>query len=233
MCTVTYLPKDHHSFLLTHNRDEHHSRGVAHLPIKKALQSAICLAPIDSTAGGTWIATSEQFTLCLLNGGFVKHTQNPPYRHSRGHIIFDFFSYNNVEHFVKDYSLENIEPFTLILIEHQDRRVNELVYDGQEIHHASIVQDEPHIWSSTTLYTEADREKRKTYFQKFIQSGVLTQEEIIKFHKNTYDSYEGEGIQINRNEILKTVSLTSISKSETISMYYEDFLHHQKLSFEL
>ncbi len=62
---------------------------------------------------------------------------------------------------------------------------------------------------------------------------MLTQEEIIKFHKNTYDSCEGEGIQINRNEILKTVSLTSISKSETISMYYEDFLHHQKLSIEL
>ncbi len=159
MCTVTYLPKNHHSFILTHNRDEHHSRGVAHLPIKKALKNAICVAPIDSNAGGTWIATSQQFTLCLLNGGFVKHKQNPPYRHSRGHIIFDFFSYNNVEHFVRDYSFENIEPFTLILIEHKGRRVNELIYDGQKIHHAFIAQDELHIWSFFTLYTEVDREK--------------------------------------------------------------------------
>jgi hypothetical protein len=233
VCTVTYLPKNHHSFIVTHNRDEHHSRGVAHLPIRKTFPNAICLAPIDSNAGGTWIATSEQFTLCLLNGGFVKHKQNPPYRHSRGHIIFDFFSYKGVEHFVKDYSFDGIEPFTLILIQHDGRVVNELVFDGQQIHHVLIPQDIPHIWSSSTLYTEADRLKRITYFEKFIQKGILTQEEIISFHQNKYDLYDGEGIQINRNEILKTVSLTSISKSEVISMYYEDFLHSQKMSIEL
>ncbi len=169
MCTVTYLPKGHNAFILTHNRDEHHSRGLAQLPEKRAIEQSICLAPVDSTAGGTWIATSEQFTLCLLNGGFVKHTSNPTYRHSRGHIIFDFFLYNNVGKFLQEYRFEDIEPFTLILINHEGRVVTELVYDGKAIHHALVNQETPHIWSSSTLYSEADRLRRKIYFQKRVR----------------------------------------------------------------
>ncbi|GBL36066.1 hypothetical protein EMGBS15_16610 [Filimonas sp.] len=92
MCTVTYLPVSSSSFILTHNRDEHHTRAIALLPEKKTMQDIEIIFPTDQQGGGTWIATSKEFTLCLLNGGFEKHIPSPPYRHSRGLVILDFLS---------------------------------------------------------------------------------------------------------------------------------------------
>ncbi len=233
MCTVTYLPKTNSGFILTHNRDEHYLRGIAFMPEIKIVQNTSVLAPADSQAGGTWIATSAGYTLCLLNGGFIKHHHKPPYRHSRGKIILDFFQYKNVESFANDYDLQDIEPFTLIIIEHDKREIHQLVYDESKLHHEILNNDLPHIWSSASLYTEEDRTRRRVYFEHFLQNNIYSQEEIIRFHTNKYEQYTDEGIQINRENILKTVSLTSINKSDNILMYYEDFIQDQSISLSL
>nr|MBP6455490.1 NRDE family protein [Chitinophagaceae bacterium] len=86
MCTVSFLPVNKTSFILTHNRDEHINRGVAFLPIFYEISSNKIVFPKDSKANGTWISTSKNYSLCLLNGGFEKHKHEPPYKHSRGQL---------------------------------------------------------------------------------------------------------------------------------------------------
>lgn len=233
MCTVTYLPKENTDYILTHNRDEHHTRSIALLPQIKILNNTNVLFPKDQQGGGTWIATSESFTLCLLNGGFVKHSHNPPYRHSRGLVILDFFAFKNVETFFDNYNLKEIEPFTLIIIDNTLRKLYQIVFDGNKTHLETKDESVAHIWSSVSLYSEEERNNREKYFERFKRNGIFTQEEIINFHTNQFEEYEHEGIQINRDDILKTVSLTSIIKSETITMFYKDFIQNLTLTHDL
>lgn len=233
MCTVTFLPKTKKSYLLTHNRDEHHTRSIALLPEKKFIHGQAILLPTDSKAGGTWFAASNDFTLCILNGGFEKHVSSPPYRHSRGNVIIDFFKFNDIILFSKEYSIDNIEPFTLIIVDNNTQQLFQLINDGTQFHIEEKDCLIPHIWSSTTLYSNEKRTIRKNIFEKFIAQNNFSQNAIIDFHTNKFENYEDEGIQINRNEILKTVSLTSLHKEEKISLKYFDFIEHKSSEIEL
>lgn len=233
MCTVTYLPKANRHFLLTHNRDEHYTRAIATFPQAKILGNQKVLYPTDKKAGGTWIATSLHYTLCILNGGFQKHIYTPPYKHSRGKIIIDFFEFQNPELFLQNYNVYNIEPFTLIIIEHHQNKIHQLVFDGIQKHHSFKDYSLPHIWSSSTLYDEKSRKIRETYFTRFVNQNQFNQKDIIQFHENKFEKYDTEGIQINRNNILKTVSLTSIKKEAHIEMYYKDFFENKTETFAL
>lgn len=233
MCTVTFLPKTPQSYILTHNRDEHYTRSIAFLPEKKIIHGHTVLLPVDSKAYGTWFAASNDFTLCILNGGFDKHIAKPPYRHSRGNVILDFFKYNAVKPFSESYSIKNIEPFTLIIIENKTQQIFQIVNDGFKIHLEKKDKSIPHIWSSTTLYSNEKKETRKKYFEKFLTQNNFSQNAIIDFHTNKFEIYDEEGIQINRNDILKTVSLTSIIKEEKITMKYFDFIENKSTDIEL
>jgi uncharacterized protein with NRDE domain len=52
--------------------------------------------PKDTDAGGTWIVMKENGDAAvLLNGAFINHTAEPPYRLSRGIILLDIFSTEN------------------------------------------------------------------------------------------------------------------------------------------
>ena len=101
MCTVTYIPSNKDSYILTSNRDESPQRASAEIPKKYKIFDQDIFFPRDPQAGGTWIASSEEnYTLCLLNGAFKKHKWNPPYRMSRGLVLLDFFKYNNTNKFL-------------------------------------------------------------------------------------------------------------------------------------
>lgn len=233
MCTVTYLPKSNQHFILTHNRDEHHTRGLAFFPKKEIIHKSEVLIPTDVNAGGTWIATSKEYTLCLLNGGATKHISTPPYRHSRGFIILDFFKYNNTNHFFDQYNINQIEPFTLIIVAHEPRALYQIVSDGTTWQMSTLDDHENHIWSSTTLYSDEERQIRNEYFKSFIEKNEWSKKAIIAFHTNKYKSEAETLIQINKQNILKTVSLTSILNEGNISMTYLDFNQDKESYLEL
>jgi uncharacterized protein with NRDE domain len=129
MCTVTYLPFSNNSFLLTSSRDEKPSRASALAPEYYSVAENQLLFPKDQQAQGTWIAVNEKGrTLCLLNGGVEKHIPSPPYQRSRGLVLLDVFSYDSLGIFTTQYSLQNIEPFTLIEI--QGELLTELRWTG-------------------------------------------------------------------------------------------------------
>ena len=236
MCTVTYLPLSKSSFILTHNRDEHYTRSIATLPEKRMVHGEEIVYPKDEQGGGTWFAAGKEFTLCLLNGGFQKHIQTPPYRHSRGLVIPDFFSYAHVERFVEEYNFKDLEPFTMIILQHDTQQVHQVVKDVDELHYSVKDNSIHHISSSTTLYTPEEREKRRVWFEQWNKDHPsYSQQDIIDFQMSPHDETGNEGIRINRDAILSTVSLTSVLKNEKneISMFYEDLLQHKKREIDI
>jgi uncharacterized protein with NRDE domain len=236
LCTVTYLPISNSSFILTHNRDEHFTRSIANLPAFYTKNNQRIVYPKDEQGGGTWFASSDKYTLCLLNGGFEKHQPKPPYKHSRGLVILDFFEFDSVESFKDDYDFSGIEPFTLLIIEHDSLKLFEFIQTETNIHYRELNAHQPAIWSSTTLYSNEARNLRLTMFSEWLLNRkIYSQEAIIQFHKYKESHIEKEGIMIDRNSILKTVSLTSVMKTDqnSISIYYEDFIQQKNLALDI
>lgn len=231
MCTVTFLPKGKNDYILTSNRDEAPKRA-AHPPKAYALAEKEIFFPKDPLAGGSWIATDKkQFTVCLLNGGFEKHRHIPPYRMSRGQMVLQFFQFEGFQHFKDRFEFQGMEPFTLVVVEaeHQGNHLDQLVWDGSQIHHSSLDPTKSFIWSSSTLYPQAVRNERRNWFDIWVeQQQVFLQSEIISFHKSGGKGDAWNDFIMNRNEVVKTVSITSIEKdSSGFHMIYEDLLREK------
>lgn len=128
MCTVTYLPVSVHSFILTSNRDEKIIRRVALTPQTNSIGEQIILYPKDTQGGGTWIATTAEKTICLLNGAFKPHQRVDHYKHSRGKVVLAAFEYTSIYDFITHYDFRGIEPFTLVIVENY--QLYELRWNG-------------------------------------------------------------------------------------------------------
>lgn len=230
MCTVTFIPIKNKGYILTSSRDEKTSRPSAIFPQKYLVNNEQLFFPKDSLAGGTWVLTSmNNFTLCLLNGAFEKHESNPPYKISRGLMVLDFFKYNNIDKFITEYNFENIENFTLIIVDSNNGLgLYELRWDGEILHKKTVDVSKPHIWSSCTLYTETAIKNRVYWFDKFInKTEVLSKESIILFHKNAGDGSLENSIMMNRENKVKTVSITCIENSDY--GYTMDYLNTENM----
>ncbi|MES2655441.1 MAG: NRDE family protein [Bacteroidota bacterium] len=228
MCTVTFLPfKNGSGYMLTSSRDEKVIRPNAINPQKYSLYGQTVFFPKDKQAGGTWVATSpNNFTLCLLNGAFVKHESKPPYRLSRGIMLLDFFKFNNVRDFINFYDFNGIENFTLLIIDsNQTLLLHELRWDGTTMHYALKDSSQTHIWSSATLYTDEAIKNRQVWFDEFIHSHTddWSKEAIIQFHKSAGDGSLENSILMNRDNRVKTVSITCIEHTnQNYTMQYVD-----------
>ncbi|MDX2000868.1 MAG: NRDE family protein [Chitinophagales bacterium] len=224
MCTLTYLPLGK-GWLLTSNRDESPLRPTLP-PSKHQLSPGTNLVyPQDSVAGGTWIAMAENGNAaCLLNGAFVRHERKLPYRLSRGVVFLDFFKQVSVHSFYENYPLDNIEPFTLIAI--QNGKIYELRWDGIDRHLKTIDETQPHLWASSTLYTQEYIEKRNHWFQDWLNAHpAYSQQQIVDFHQQGGEGDKYNDMLMNRMNVVRTISITSIeSKGGNYSMYYLDLL---------
>jgi uncharacterized protein with NRDE domain len=234
MCTLTFLPTGKDSFLFTHNRDEKFTRKIAQHPERRPVGEQEALYPIDSDAGGTWIATSKLFTCGLLNGGKTKHVSSPPYKKSRGSVIPEFLQMGSVDAFLSSYSFSDMEPFTLIILDHIQHALHEIIHNENGEEHTERSYQESHIWSSVTLYDETDRQRRAACFDQFVLECNYQREQIISFHKDGFmPKLTGEGFIIHREGQVHTVSITSIEKAEKISMHYLDLIQHEATREEL
>ncbi|HET7361245.1 MAG TPA: NRDE family protein [Salinimicrobium sp.] len=235
MCTVTLTlnPKDKKAFFLTSNRDEAVLRETLE-PDFYTEKGIKMLFPKDVLAGGTWIGISAQKrAICLLNGGFKSHKRKPPYRKSRGLVVLDFLAAGNLYEEIQLYNLEDIEPFTCVIVEWKEKlQFYELVWDGKQ-RHLKELPLESHIWSSSLLYSEKIKRKREIDFEKLRKEGHLTARKLLKFHNSEKDDNDEETLIINRG-FLKTVSITQIVKDEDeVSMKYQNLLEPEKQGIEL
>ena len=225
MCTVTFLPQKDGQFLLTSNRDEAPHRSPENISTK--LMNGQQLAfPRDEEAGGTWIVIADSDRLvCILNGAFLKHDRKPPYRRSRGLMALDFFTYPSFEAFASNYLFSGMESFTMII--HEQGELFELRWDETKAHILKLDRNKPYIWSSATLYTPEVKAKREAWFNTWLQqqNGVYQRADVLDFHRNAGDGDPLNDVIMNRGEIVKTVSITSIQKgSANLNMQYFDLV---------
>ena len=227
MCTVTFIPHNEKVFL-TSNRDEKYGRDVAVPPQHYDFVSGKIYFPKDGTAGGTWFAVHENGNvLVLLNGGFKMHEAAPAYRKSRGLIALELLDTESPFNFFRSISLDEIEPFTLVIWE--DDNLFECRWDGSKKYAKHLNKSVAHIWSSATLYNDDITATRKKWFEEWLDSKTtFAQKDILHFHQFTGDGDSHNDLMMNRDGKVLTVSITGveISGSKT-QMTYLDLLNNK------
>ncbi|MEQ8703176.1 MAG: NRDE family protein [Phaeodactylibacter sp.] len=233
MCTVTYLPKSNGGFLLTSNRDEAPHRSPENLDTLQMGKTRL-LFPRDTTAGGTWIVAATNGTVvCILNGAYVRHRHEPPYRRSRGLMALDYFSFDAPETFIKQYTFEGMEPFTMLLLERG--RVTDLRWDGAKLGVYAKDAGKAHLWSSPTLYDPEAQQKRKNWFGEWLsQQDIYERQAILYWHRTAGEGDPENDVVMNRNNIVRTVSITSIEATkQRLDLAYHDLLRQQTKTAQL
>jgi Transport and Golgi organisation 2 len=222
MCTVTIIPKGKNDFVLTTNRDEAPNR-TSLAPDIYLVEGVKMLFPKDELAGGTWIGVSKKNRLiCLLNGGLICHERKAEYRMSRGVVVNDLLASEDIVVSIEDYNLDDIEPFTLVIVDwNTSLKFFELIWDGQQKHFSALAL-EPKIWSSSTLYSEAMKQKRLQWFNEFKIANELHSASMMNFHKTAGHDNKDYGVIMDRH-FVKTTSITQVEKKEDIiDMQFHD-----------
>lgn len=222
MCTVSFIPvRD--NFVITSNRDEKTSRKNAIRPQQTIYKGQKLFFPKDGDAGGTWIVMKENGDAAvLLNGAFICHTAEPPYRMSRGIVLLDIFSTERPSVTFTKIDLADIEPFTLVLLE--NNCLYEFRWDGTEKYCRQLSINRSYIWSSATLYDGFIVKKREQWFASFLNNHPTpTQQDVINFHRFTGDGDKQNDLMMTRDGMYSTVSITSILLTkDRASMKYID-----------
>jgi hypothetical protein len=233
MCTVTYLPKTDGGFLFTSNRDEAPHRSPENLDTTIIGRTQL-LFPRDTAAGGTWIIAAANGTVaCLLNGAFVRHKHRPPYRRSRGLMALDFFSFDTLHAFVRQYTFDGMEPFTMVVVE--KKQVTDLRWDGTQLSVQEKNANRPHLWSSPTLYTPEMQGKREQWFGEWLAGrDTFEQSAILHWHRTAGEGDPENDVVMNRNNIVRTVSISSIEATPLqLDFTYHDLLRQQTKKAQL
>ena len=222
MCTLTLMPQPSGSLIITSNRDESPLRETL-LPDVYDYHGSNLLFPKDELAGGTWIGVSDKNRfVSLMNGGFTMHERKEEYRMSRGIIVTDLLSSADLLKSINDYNFSDIEPFTVIAADWSvNLKIYELIWDGND-HHLSEKPLAPAIWSSSLLYSEEMKRKREAWFSEFLFEHLSpTQADILQFHKNAGEGNPESDLIMDRS-FVKTKSITQVTITENVEMYYED-----------
>lgn len=233
MCTVTYLPKADGGFIFTTNRDESPLRSPESLDTAM-MRGTQLLFPRDTAAGGTWvIAGSNGIVACILNGAFLKHKHQPPYRRSRGLMALDFFSMDSVQAFVRQYTFEGMEPFTMLVI--RSGQVTDIRWDEKKLSVQEKDATRPQVWSSPTLYTPEMQHKREEWFKNWLKDqDTFEQGAILHWHRTAGEGDPENDVVMNRSNIVRTVSITSIEATlQQLDLTYHDLLRQQTKQAQL
>jgi hypothetical protein len=234
MCTVTYLPLGGDDFIFTSNRDETPKRNT--IEPKEYLEDDTTLVyPKDELAGGTWIGLSNKDRLvCLLNGGYEIHERETSYKVSRGVIVKQILKSDNAVSFIENLNLDGVEPFTIVMLHWKNGlEAYELVWTGNRKDFKKL-KNEPHIWSSSTLYTQEMKALRKKWFSDWLNENEnYNQLDVMKFH---LDDSNGEEISLKmKRPYVETVSVTSVKRIDnSMELKYFDLLKNEEkvLSFQ-
>ena len=230
MCTVSFV-NTNGKIIITSNRDEKTIRPNAIEPRTYHINNKKIIFPKDNQAGGTWYAIDEHSNvLVLLNGAEEKHVLKDNYRKSRGLILLDLIGSESPLNAWHSIDLEGIEPFTLVLFESQ--KLYQLRWNELEKNRLELDTNESHIWSSSTLYSAEVREKRVHWFNTFLDTQPEVNEtELFNFHRYTEAENTEHGLVINRNDILKTLSITqTVIEQNKVTIHYNDLIAERDFS---
>jgi uncharacterized protein with NRDE domain len=222
MCTVSYVFSNG-KIIITSNRDEKIIRPNAIEPRIYEINNKNILFPKDKKAGGTWFAIKDNATvLVLLNGAAEKHDLKPFYRKSRGLIVLELISADSPISAWDTIDLNEIEPFTLVLFE--NKKLYQLRWNEIEKEKATLNENKNYIWSSSTLYNNEIRKQRENWFAEYTaKKPTISPTDMHNFHRYTENENLENGLTINRNNLLKTLSITqtTIEDNKVILSYFD------------
>lgn len=220
MCTVLFLPAESKVTLVS-CRDEDPGRPSAAVPSTFEENNTQLMYPKDGAAGGTWMGVNEYgYIIILLNGAFENHVKEPFYRKSRGLLVKELLATPYPTAYWYSMQLHQIEPFTLIIW--ANGSLHQLVWDGSNQHHFELDPQQPHIWSSATLYNEAAQQQRKDWFQQGLLNHSLNDStQILSFLTSHND--EENGFVMKRNAQLSTLSISIVEQINGVTTFaYHD-----------
>ncbi len=230
MCTVTFV-NSNEKYILTSNRDEKVLRPKAIEPKNYLIHHKNVFFPKDSKAGGTWYAVDENANIIiLLNGAEEKHILQENYKKSRGLIVLDLIGSSSIMKTWSIIDLDNIEPFTLVVFENLE--LFQLRWDGENKETLQLDETKNHIWSSSTLYPKEVRERRAKWFTDFLEpKAKVSESEMLNFHRYTEENNSENGLVINRNDFLKTLSITqSVIEKNKVILNHLDLIHEEQFT---
>ncbi len=212
MCTVSYLPTSK-GYIVTSNRDESPDRAITQVAQFQVGAHSVHF-PRDPKAGGSWFATaSDGRTVCLLNGAFEPFDITVHYPDSRGTALLNSLGHHNLKEFSVKYDFTRTAPFTMLMTD--GRVLEQLIWDGQSAHYDSLDPGMPHFWSSVTLYAPDVRKYRRSLFEDWLRSEQeFTAENIVVFHEYGHSDDPVNGFVMNRDERVKTLSITCADKRD-------------------
>ena len=229
MCTVSFVAAND-KIIITSNRDEAVLRPALK-PAEYIVNGRKILFPKDPQAGGTWFATNEKSdVIVLLNGAAEKHKHLFTYRKSRGLIVLDLISSESAIQTWREIDLDNIEPFTVVLFE--SGKLYQLRWDFSEKETVVLDTAKNYVWSSSTLYPNEIREKRSQWFYSFLETkSDVNENEMFNFHRYTEDKNQENGLVIDRNGQLKTLSITqAVIENQSLKMMHFDLIDQTESS---
>jgi uncharacterized protein with NRDE domain len=221
MCSVSFVPLKE-GFILTSNRDEKIYRPTMEPKIYNGDKVKL-LYPKDEKAGGTWIVAREDGTcIVLLNGAFINHQKKENYIKSRGVVLKEVITAEDPESCFSEMNLKQVEPFTLIIF--HNNQLTEMKWDGVKKYSIPKEVNNPHFWSSATLYDTDQQKIRRQWFQDFCnEKSVLTNDDILAFHSHSHSENTEYGLVINRKDKTQTVSITQVvTENNKAEMTYID-----------
>lgn len=230
MCTVSFV-NSQGRIIITSNRDERTTRPNAIEPRVYMYNNRKLIYPKDPKAGGTWIAAEEKASVAvLLNGALKPHIPKANYRKSRGLILLDIISKDDSIEECNQINLLDIEPFTLVVYE--KKQLYELIWDGNEKSIKKLDSNASFIWSSSTLYTPEQRESKEKSFHSFLaKNDEPTPDSLQLYHTNTGKEEDEEAFVINRNNVVRTFSITqAVSEKNKLIINHFDLLTQIKYS---
>lgn len=226
MCTVTYVPNNN-NFIFTSNRDEYYKRKTALAPAWYTVNGVDLLFPKDTEAGGTWIAVSKNRIATILNGAFVQHEHNPPYKKSRGLVLLDSFQFNEIDLFNSKNNFSGIEPFTFIAVDFlKDIIITEIRWDAKTSHFKYLNSKVVHLWRSASLYTQKDEELKHEKFKSYLIENESNEINLWKFNLKEGNKLINEDIILKRNVygVQTTATTQIILDDHEINMKYLNHL---------
>lgn len=224
MCTVSFINAGGR-VIITSNRDEKPGRQPVLAPKNTMINNKKVFFPKDPEAGGTWYAVDEFGTvIVLLNGAAEKHTRKPKYRMSRGLVVLELIGQESSLAYWNSIDLNEIEPFTIVLFEKGS--LYQLRWDGTAKETKDLNSSESYIWSSATLYPAHVRQQREIWFREFLAATpVVTEENVIAFHRFTHVANTENGLVINRPGGPMTLSITqTILEANKVHFSYLDLM---------
>ena len=230
MCTVSYIPKKN-GFILTSSRDENKNRPTSS-PKKRKKKGENLIYPKDKQSGGTWIASSKERVLCLLNGKILTKV-DPQNKISRGQILLNNFKFSNTKDFLEEIPLKQIDPFILLQVDFKTQiHIQEFNWDGEKLTVKSFDNTTTHLWTSSSLYNKTVNQKRHS---SLIDWEKKNQDiNPINFHLLLRDNnHELTEIKKEYTDIL-TTSITSVEvKDKSVSFLYSDFISNTSTMVKL